>query len=536
MPPETPVLGHTHTFNFFCGCISIKIFYANIVVDGVENIPQTGRPCIICVNHSNALMDATILFTSIPLQKRNRLHFTAKSTLFGKKTFTSWLIEACGATPLQRRKDLAEGMANNDASMSQLTQTLEEGGAMCIFPEGVSRYHPSISPLKTGVARIVSAVLTRNRDNADFEISILTCSITYMHRKHFRSDVLVTFHPPFNFRPKNNPELLEPVNFDNIRLVTAQMHRQIATGTFDSPSWDFIRTAKMATSIYAPLGTAMSLGDYVRVTRTFLESFKEAHLPGSAPSRDLARQKVSGQLKDEDIVKLTEDLQAYQSELYQLRIRDDRIRRPLTRPMILYRMMLRFSWASILFFISLGGLALWLPVAITTFYAVHNLKKTGPAWDTWDDIARTKFHYGFGSGLCVYAAAIAFTLPYFPTTMVMVPVVMWMSLRWFEDAVSAARAFLALVRLLCINPETLSRLRATRSDLHRRVVHLAVDKIGLPTDPERHFVVCGEKDKGGVVGRWAKEMEYFSVLRRRKRHWNETLRLYEQQFDYPPEY
>jgi hypothetical protein len=68
----------------------------------------------------------------------------------------------------------------------------------------------------------------------------------------------------------------------------------------------------MATSIYAPLGTAMSLGDYVRVTRTFLESFKEAHLPGSAPSSDLARQKVSGQLKDEDIVKLKEDLQVSQ--------------------------------------------------------------------------------------------------------------------------------------------------------------------------------------------------------------------------------
>jgi glycerol-3-phosphate O-acyltransferase/dihydroxyacetone phosphate acyltransferase len=90
------------------------------------------------------------------------------------------------------------------------------------------------------------------------------------------------------------------------------MHRQIATGTFDAPSWDFIRTAKMATSIYAPLGTAMSLGDYVRVTRTFLESFKVAHLPGPAPSRDLAGQKVSDQMKNEDIVKLKEDLQVSQ--------------------------------------------------------------------------------------------------------------------------------------------------------------------------------------------------------------------------------
>ncbi|KAI0277958.1 hypothetical protein BGY98DRAFT_1157527 [Russula aff. rugulosa BPL654] len=369
------------------------------------------------------------------VKRRNRLHFVAKSTLFGKKTFTSWIVEATGAVPIQRHKDLGDSMANNDASMAKLTEvwglTLEEGGAVCIFPEGVGRYHPSISPLKTG----------------DF---ILTCSITYIHK-----DV-------------------------------------------------------------------------------------SGVVQGGSPSRSCSKQglgwaKSRDQLKDEDIVKLKEDLQAYLSELYQLRIRDDRIRRPLSRPVILYRIVLRFSWASILLFISLGGLALWLPVAITTFYAVHNLKKTGPAQDTWDGIAQTKLFYGLGSGLCVYAAAMAFTLPNFPVAVAIVPVVMWMSLRWFEDAVSAARAFLALGRLLCINPETLSRLRATRSDLHRRVVNLAVDELGLPTDPERHFVVCGEKDKGGVVGRWAKEINYFSVRRRRKRHWDETLRLYEQQFDYPPE-
>lgn len=44
----------------------------------------------------------------------------------------------------------------------------------------MSRYHPAIAPLKTGVARIVSDVLTRNNDDPNFEISVLTCSITYM--------------------------------------------------------------------------------------------------------------------------------------------------------------------------------------------------------------------------------------------------------------------------------------------------------------------------------------------------------------------
>jgi glycerol-3-phosphate O-acyltransferase/dihydroxyacetone phosphate acyltransferase len=35
-----------------------------------------------------------------------------------------------------------------------------------------------------------------------------------------------------------------------------------------------VRTGKLAARIYAPLGTRMSLGDYVRVVRTFLDAFK----------------------------------------------------------------------------------------------------------------------------------------------------------------------------------------------------------------------------------------------------------------------
>lgn len=52
-----------------------------------------------------------------------KLHFVARSVHFGKKkTFTSWIVEAIGAVPIQRRKDFTEGMANNDASMAILTQ------------------------------------------------------------------------------------------------------------------------------------------------------------------------------------------------------------------------------------------------------------------------------------------------------------------------------------------------------------------------------------------------------------------------------
>jgi glycerol-3-phosphate O-acyltransferase/dihydroxyacetone phosphate acyltransferase len=86
------------------------------------------------------------------------------------------------------------------------------------------------------------------------------------------------------------------------------MQDMIASGTIDSPSWDLVRIAKTATRIYAPLGTAMSLGDYVRVMKVFTEAFKEkedtsedSDEGASAPPNDRARHKLRQDLKVFDI-------------------------------------------------------------------------------------------------------------------------------------------------------------------------------------------------------------------------------------------
>ncbi|RDB25178.1 Glycerol-3-phosphate O-acyltransferase 2 [Hypsizygus marmoreus] len=507
----------------------LKIFYGTIVVENAHLIPETGRPCIVCANHSNSLTDALLLVTSIPSKKRNMLRLTAKATQFGHKTFTSWLIESAGTVPIKRRKDAADGSADNTDAMSKLVEALETGDAVCLFPEGMSRYHPTIAPLKTGVARLVSDVLSRNRDNSDFEISVLTCSITYMHRQHFRSDVLVTFHPAMTFRPKDNTELLAPVDYNNIRQLTARLQNVISSGTIDSPSWDLIRTAKLAARIYVPLGTRMSLGDYVRVIRSFLDAFKECQdIPGDTNSNNC-------QEATSDLVahaKLCQDLKVYQDQLARWGIKDDRIRRPLPRHTILSRMTIRLAWSLALFTISLPGLLLWLPVFATTFYAVHNFKKTGPIFDTWDEIAQYKLIYGLMSGICVWWLTVFLTWPLAPLTFILVPAVMWMTLRWFEDAVSAFRAFTALRRLLRVGKATLKGMHERREDLHSRVMNLAVHSIGLPENPESFFVEAGGREKGRVKGRWDSTARYFSIKRRRKRDWNETLRLYDK-VDYP---
>ncbi|KAG8924247.1 hypothetical protein FRC02_010551 [Tulasnella sp. 418] len=75
---------------------------------------------------------------------------TAKDSQFGRRTFQSWLIESVGTIPLKRRMDYMDENVDNTDAMAKLLVALEQGDAVCLFPEGFSRYHPAMAPLKTG--------------------------------------------------------------------------------------------------------------------------------------------------------------------------------------------------------------------------------------------------------------------------------------------------------------------------------------------------------------------------------------------------
>ena len=80
----------------------------------VASIPSKVR-CQILITLQNPL-------TPRSRQRRNLLRLTAKSTQFGKRTFTSWLIESAGTVPLQRRKDFPDGQVDNAEVMHKLLE------------------------------------------------------------------------------------------------------------------------------------------------------------------------------------------------------------------------------------------------------------------------------------------------------------------------------------------------------------------------------------------------------------------------------
>lgn len=234
--------------------------------------------------------------------------------------------------------------------------------------------------------------------------------------------------------------------------------------------------------------------------------------------------------------------QLYQNHLERLGLKDFRVLQynTLSRRRIALRILIRIPLVTILGILSLPGLILWLPVFLTVSYFTKKHKQTGPVWDTYDEISQTKLIYGLAAGSATWLIACLVTLPFAPATALLVPGVMWMTLRWTEDLVASIRSILALTRLLLVGKPEMNKTLLWRENIHTRVMQLATKRLELPENPEKFFSTKsspgprwdtkGGADKGRNQGLWARGTRYFSLRRRRKRDWNETMRWYDQTY------
>ncbi len=85
---------------------------------------------------------SSLLVTSVPETRRNMLRLTAKATQFGRRTFTSWLIESAGTVPLQRKRDHPDGSVDNSQVMAKLVDvSLWFKWCQPVNSEGVRHWH-----------------------------------------------------------------------------------------------------------------------------------------------------------------------------------------------------------------------------------------------------------------------------------------------------------------------------------------------------------------------------------------------------------
>jgi len=177
------------------GKVALHWYYGDVVVQGAERIPLEG-PLVIASNHPNALVDAILVCTTL----RRRVRLTAKATLFEHRLL-ALLLRSVGVVPLRRAKDElaarhggSPSLARNAESFNQVTAALVTGGAVLVFPEGVSHDEPALAPLKTGAARMA---LTASVAGAR-GLRILPLGLIFERKEEPRSRVLVRIGEPID--------------------------------------------------------------------------------------------------------------------------------------------------------------------------------------------------------------------------------------------------------------------------------------------------------------------------------------------------
>ena len=156
----------------------VRLFYHRVDVVGVERVPPSG-PLVIVANHRNALVDPLILIATLPRVLRP----VAKAPLFRHPLLAPFLRLA-GALPVHRRRDPGSDPTQNAAMFRAVAAALRQGGAILIFPEGVSQPEPVLMPLRTGVARMV---LGTEGDPGTPATTLLPVGLTFHEPGTFRT-------------------------------------------------------------------------------------------------------------------------------------------------------------------------------------------------------------------------------------------------------------------------------------------------------------------------------------------------------------
>ena len=144
-------------------------------------------PVLLVANHSNGLLDPAIVVATASRWPR----VLAKSTLFGMP-LVGWLVRGAGSIPVYRRQDAGAEVERNLQTFEAVQRALTAGGAVCLFPEGISHSSGRLEPLKTGAARIALAAAA-----AGTPVRVVPVGINFQEKAAFRSNVLVAYGPPF---------------------------------------------------------------------------------------------------------------------------------------------------------------------------------------------------------------------------------------------------------------------------------------------------------------------------------------------------
>lgn len=205
----------------------LGVFFRKIEVVGLHRLPESGA-AIYVGNHGNSMIDPALALGWLPRGVR----FLAKSTLW-RHFFVGLFVRLAGAVPVYRQQDRGVDTSRNREMFSRCYEILAEGGAIALFPEGLSHSEPHLQPLKTGAARLA---LGARRRQPDRELHIVPFGLHFEDRTRFRSAALIEIGTAID----PTAYLTEDGEEDRVAVLdlTRQIEAALGRVTINYDSWE----------------------------------------------------------------------------------------------------------------------------------------------------------------------------------------------------------------------------------------------------------------------------------------------------------
>jgi glycerol-3-phosphate O-acyltransferase/dihydroxyacetone phosphate acyltransferase len=247
--------------------IALRLFFRRIETLNASEVPYRG-PLIFVLNHPNGLIDPSLVFVALP----RKVSFLAKSTLF-RVPGLSYLLKLAEALPVYRRIDEAD-LEQNAKTFRASGKLLGKGGAIALFPEGVSHNSPQLLPIKTGAARIALSAASSISEREE-TVNILPCGIYYSSKTRFRSEALIYFGKPFPVEVSEPDEDGEPARSE-VRRLTRRISHAMKQVTVNAETVSDIESANEAANLFLSVTETLDLEEPLAARFEFVRSYLEA--------------------------------------------------------------------------------------------------------------------------------------------------------------------------------------------------------------------------------------------------------------------
>ena len=204
--------------------------------------PVPDGPLLITANHPNALLDPLVVFRIAHRHARP----LAKAPLFEHPLIGPFL-RILGGLPVYRRQDDVALMGNNDRTFDAAVAALHAGEAIQIYPEGQSHSGPSLTPLRTGAARI--ALRAEAEAGWKLGLRVLPIGLTYTRKPFFRGRAIAIVGEAFTI--DHLRERYEADDSAVVRDLTADMAARLEAVTLNLSRIEDMELIDSAERLYA---------------------------------------------------------------------------------------------------------------------------------------------------------------------------------------------------------------------------------------------------------------------------------------------